>query len=61
VIDPRSFLIIRRGTERTFKYTKEIWLLVSHEGTGLEGVALSIKSENANTRIIDFLKFLKRT
>lgn len=54
-----AFSLSEEELKETFKYTKGNWLLVSHEGTGLEGVALSIKSENANTRIIDFLKVFK--
>ncbi|WP_457557928.1 ATP-binding protein [Candidatus Harpocratesius sp.] len=38
----------------TFKYDKGNWLLVSHEGLAIEGVPLSIKSENANERLINF-------
>ncbi len=39
----------------TLKFVKGNWLLVSHEGLGLEGVPISIKVENANQRIKDFL------
>lgn len=45
----------------TFKYMKGNWLLVSHEGMGIEGVPLSIKSDNANERVIEVLKKMKKS
>ncbi|MHA1338836.1 MAG: hypothetical protein ACTSRZ_02715 [Promethearchaeota archaeon] len=44
----------------TFKFVKGNWLLVSHEGLGLENIPLSIKTEDANERIIKFLKNILR-
>ncbi|MCF2138495.1 MAG: ATP-binding protein [Candidatus Lokiarchaeota archaeon] len=44
----------------TFRYGKGNWLLVSHEGMGIEGVPLSIKSENANDRLIQFFLDLRK-
>ena len=41
---------------QTFKFGKGQWLLVSHDATGLEAVPLPVKTEDANQRIISFLK-----
>ena len=42
--------------KQTFKFTKGQWLLVSHDATGLEGVPLPVKTEDANVRVEEFLK-----
>ena len=44
--------------KQTFKFTKGQWLLVSHDATGLEGVPLPVKTEDANVRVETFLKNL---
>jgi len=51
-----AFSLSDEEFEATLKFVKGNWLLVSHEGLGLEGVPLSIKAENANKRIQDFLE-----
>ena len=54
-----AFSFTQDELAETFKYQKGNWLLVSHEGMGIEGVPLSIKSENANDRIKAFLDLLR--
>jgi len=49
-----AFSLSDEEFEATLKFVKGNWLLVSHEGLGLEGVPLSIKVEDANKRIKDF-------
>jgi len=51
-----AFSLSDEEFEATLKFVKGNWLLVSHEGLGLEGVPLSIKAEDANKRIRDFLE-----
>ena len=51
-----AFSLSDEEFEATLKFVKGNWLLVSHEGLGLEGVPLSIKAENANERIKTFLE-----
>ncbi|MFW9876299.1 MAG: ATP-binding protein [Candidatus Thorarchaeota archaeon] len=51
-----AFSLTDEEFEATLKFVKGNWLLVSHEGLGLEGIPLSIKAKNANNRIRKFLK-----
>ena len=51
-----AFSLSDEEFEATLRFVKGDWLLVSHEGLGLEGVPLSIKAENANERIRTFLE-----
>jgi len=51
-----AFSLSDEEFEATFKFSKGNWLLISHEGTGIEGIPLSICTENAENRIKDFLK-----
>ena len=51
-----AFSLSDEEFEATLRFVKGDWLLVSHEGLGLEGVPLSIKAENANERIWTFLE-----
>lgn len=41
---------------QTFKFQKGNWLLISHDATGMDSVPISIKTRNAEDRIIEFLK-----
>ncbi len=55
-----AFAISEDIFEQTFKFGKGDWLLVSHDATGLESVPFPIHTENAEERILEFLKlFLK--
>lgn len=40
----------------TFTFRPGNWLLISHDATGLRGVPIPIKADNANLRIRNFLK-----
>ncbi|MHA1250583.1 MAG: helicase HerA domain-containing protein [Candidatus Helarchaeota archaeon] len=51
-----AFSLSDEEFEATFKFSKGNWLLISHEGTGIEGIPLSIATENAENRIKDFFK-----
>jgi len=55
-----AFSLSDEEFEATLKFVKGNWLLVSHEGLGLEGVPLSIKAEDANERIKKFLRPKKK-
>lgn len=43
---------------QTFKFAPGDWLLVSHDATGLKGTPIPIHAEDANQRILAFLKTL---
>lgn len=43
---------------QTFKFAPGDWLLVSHDATGLKGTPIPIHAEDANLRILAFLKDL---
>ncbi|MCC7573401.1 MAG: ATP-binding protein, partial [Candidatus Methanofastidiosum sp.] len=44
---------------QTFKFSKGQWLLVSHDALGIDSVALPIKTENAEDRIVRNLELIK--
>jgi DNA helicase HerA-like ATPase len=43
---------------QTFKFKKGDWLVVSHDALGLKSIPIPVHFENANQRIINFLKHL---
>lgn len=53
-----AFGISEEMFRQTFKFRKGNWLLVSHDATGLESVPLPVHADNADQRILDWLKSL---
>lgn len=43
----------------TYKFSPGNWLLLSHDATGLKAIPIPIKTDDANTRLIEFVKNLK--
>ena len=56
-----AFGISEEMFRQTFKFRKGNWLLVSHDATGLESVPLPIHADNADQRILDWLKSFSGT
>jgi len=46
---------------QTFKFSKGQWLIISHDALGIDSVALPIKTENAEERIIRNLESIKKS
>lgn len=51
-----AFAIGENIFKQTFRFGKGDWLLVSHDATGLEAIPFPIHTDNAEERIIKFLK-----
>jgi DNA helicase HerA-like ATPase len=41
---------------QTFKFKKGMWLLMSHDATGLEAIPVPVKTPDANRRLSDWLR-----
>jgi len=52
----QSFGLTDDDLKQTLKFKKGEWMLISHDAAGLEGEPIPIHSENAEDRILKFLK-----
>lgn len=51
-----AFAISDATFEQTFAFTTGQWLVTSHDATGLKGTPFPVRVENANARIIEWLR-----
>ena len=50
-----AFGLSDRALDQTHKFKRGVWMLVSHDATGIDGEPIIVKLENANERIRVFI------
>ena len=50
-----AFGLSDRALDQTHKFKRGVWMLVSHDATGIDGEPIIVKLENANERIRKFI------